>query len=386
MNINEINSLLSKFDTNPNVTNIDSETAQIYKDLTRQIFSRQHYIVHKYNKAGYQRDNIDVKRLDVRRLEAKDVPLIRIVRDIVIILSPKKINKIGPHEELTNKIASLEQLKSNRIQNDPLNSYCSALIDGCISSLKEKEKGVLEKKLPTKLSDEQYSNLREQGKQLDTFFSDFDKYLAISKEKKNPHKEFARVWTLTINKCFIPTSKKMRAASIGSLEKSVPNLPEGLGTETSNIVKANLNFMLAVSILANEMNRSSPNVNEIQRAKELLKASKEFSIPASIIAKYDFNEWKNLSVSSKDMKKGYKEMLKAIDDAGCAEFVSKKDLKDVFKMTSREAVKKDKAIHNLKTAAAVLSLPIVWTATVATCAVGLAAAVITWPYWYKEHN
>lgn len=84
--------------------------------------------------------NILLQKPETNRLEHKNLPLIAVGRDVAKILhSP--INKIGPHAEVTNKIANLEKLKTTDLGNQSFNLYCTTLIKECISTLKEKRKG-----------------------------------------------------------------------------------------------------------------------------------------------------------------------------------------------------------------------------------------------------
>lgn len=194
------------------------------------------------------------------------------------------------------------------------------------------------------------------------------------------------MWTLAISKTFPNTSKHKRELRIERLRESQKALAEALGPESFETVQANLNFMLAMGILAKELKRSSPNAEEISKAQNLIKESAKFSEPAKIASKMDFNDWKNFSLTPKERKERYHEVLAAIKEAGCEEIVAKRDIKEVFRMTSPETVKKDKAIHILKITAAVLSLPIVWSATLAAALAVLAGLIITWPIWSPNRD
>lgn len=61
------------------------------------------------------------------------------------------------------------------------------------------------------------------------------------------------------------------------------------------------------------------------------------------------------------MKISYKELCAAIKKAGCEEFVTKRDVKEVFKMLSPKAINKEKISHYFATICAIISLPLAWT-------------------------
>lgn len=372
--INVDNSFNKKF-------NVDRYALQTYDTITELIFS----------------DRIETtqpRRImsPLPRLAEEEKPLINIVNEIAGILYSSKSTKKGnskkvEHAELTAKIKDLEKLQADKIDtqsftdNETVNGYCSILINECISSLKEKEKGKIEKNISSesfkklgvngKLTDEQYKLLREESNQLDKFFNNFEKFLGTSKKSENFFEQFHHVWTLTLdrfqidrpNSLFLYNPKRDRAARIKTLEKSALNLPKGLAEtpEAYNAVKANLNCMLAIAILAKEMDRGSPKKEAIDKAKQLLEESKEFSKPAELLLKTDFSNFKTFKPDPKEMKIRCKEILTAIQEAGCEKLVSKRDLKEVFKMIDPKAMKKDRIFHILKTIAAVLLLPIVWT-------------------------
>lgn len=367
-----ISNLLVNVDNNFNKKHkTDDYHLQIFDKVTELIF-KDHYIGPK----PYP------MQLPLPRLTPEDTPLIKIVNQIADILYRSQEDSIGLHAGFTDKIKGLEKLQSDKINtksftsNEMVNDYCTVLIKECISSLKNEEKGVIERTISAKnlktlgvkgnLSKEQYQLLRSEGALLDKFFENIEPFLKTSKKGEGFFEQFMHVWTLTLTPQ-MKINKKDRATRIKSLEECAANLPKGLAanTEAYNALKANLNFMLAAGILAKETKSSSPKQAEINRARQILEECKEFSKPAEILLKTDFNTLKTFKPDPKEMKLRRRELQAAIKEAGCEDLVSKRDLKEVFKMTDPALMKKDQMIRALKTIAAILTFPIVWTALIA---------------------
>lgn len=146
--------------------------------------------------------------------------------------------------------------------------------------------------------------------------------------------------------------------------------------KSSNSLKAELNVILGIAILAKEMKSKKSNPSNIEKAKQLFEDSKDFSKPAEILTKIDLANWKQLDPDSLEMKSNYKELKQAILAAGNEELISKRDLKELFKMINPEVRKKEQIFKALKTAAAVLTLPIVWTLALAAALVALILATL----------
>lgn len=178
--------------------------------------------------------------------------------------------------------------------------YCGCLIDKCISSIKERGYKKFDKKFSLlkgpKLTVEQFEKLVTQGELLDKFFDSFDKYSKLSKDKKDPNKQLFSVWTLGLDKCFTTSSKQKREDRIGELQGLHDTIDKLGEPEIFNALKATLNFTLAMAILAKEMKRASPNKNEMNRSRAILKESAKFLEPAKIALKYDFINYKNFSL------------------------------------------------------------------------------------------
>lgn len=381
MSINDITESLYRINKQKNLENQGKfYIYKSYTDITKGIFDQ------------CKAPGVKLISLDVAQVSPKDEPLIKLAHDVAKILYQKK----DSHAAIASQITALEKMRDKRSieGNEDLAEYCKILIDECISSLQKIDQSEITKKMsklkleklankePSELTEEQYKQLKEKGAQLDKFFSSFEKFLSKPKEGKKFYEEFTHVWTLSLNKCF-SNPKRERESRIAALEQSTKNLPEALvaDTEIFHATKANLNFMLAVAILAKEMKRSSPNLSEIATAQNLLTQSAQFSEPAKIASQFNFNDWKNFSYSSEEMQKSYKEMKSAIKNAGCEEFISKRDLKEVFKRLSPEAVTKAKAIHILKTIAAILALPIAWSVSLALALAALILLIATYPIW-----
>lgn len=334
-----------------------------YVDLTKTIFNNQHL------PAGNHGKIINAKLLP------KDEPMIGIVDEVAKIMNKKNVG----HSVIADKINKLQVLKQTLNTTNMDEQYCDLLIDECISTMKQEGIKSLKDKGPlkgTKLTEEQYEKLLKQDEKLDQFFASFEAFSSQPKDKKNPFKEFIRVWTLSLDKCFVPSSKQKRNDRIEALQKNVKDLENVETPEILNPVKANLNFTLAMAMLAKEMKRSSPNLEEINKAKELLQSSAEFLEPAKIALKYNFIDKKNFNLSNEERKAAYEELYSLIKEAGCEEIVTKRDLKEVFKMMSPETIKKDKAIRDLKITSAVLTLPIAWTLTAVVAVIGTALAFL----------
>lgn len=258
------------------------------------------------------------------------------------------------------------------------------------SSIQKKELEDLIKSLTLKseqqpLSDDQYQNLTQNLEKLDNFFTNFEQFSKIPNKVKLEDGEIFRsrlmsIWTLS----FPVTSrqkrlKQIRESRIETLNAiNATELPKGL-TENLDVVKANLNFILAMTMLSKELNASSPNKKTIANAYELLNKSAPYSKPAEIASKLNFNDWKKLSLDQKQIKQAHEDILNAIKEGGYEQFVSKKDVDDVFKMLKDpKARTKGEIIKCLKTIAAVLTLPLAWTAVALAFAV-VCSGIIT-PY------
>lgn len=360
-------------------------TYQVYTEVTQTIFDQ-----HAKNVLDDK-----LKPNITKQLSASDEPMIEIAHAVAKILYNKK--EKGPHADLANKITALKDLrgKMQTQGNVELTDYCATLIDECILTLKKIDQSEITKKTtslklkelfkkePAKLSDADYEQLWEKSEQLDKFFSSFEKYSKNQPKEKKFYEEFVRVWTLSLNKCFHSNPKKERKSRIAALKESTANLPEAFAADkaTFNSAKANLNFILAFAILAKELKKSSPSETEIAKAKQLLEESAPFSEPARMASQFDFKDWKNFKLKPKEMEASYKEMRGLIKAAGCEKFISKRDLKEVFTNLSPEAVTKAKTIHILKTIAGILTLPIIWSATLALALAFLIVAILTYPVW-----
>ena len=230
------------------------------------------------------------------------------------------------------------------------------------------------------LSDDQYQTLTQNLEELDSFFTNFEQFSQVPKkvrlEENEYHNQFLNVWTLwTLNFPSISRQKRLeqireeRITSINAIA-----LPKGL-TENLNTVKASLNFILAMTMLAKELNAASPDKEAIANAHELIRESAPYSEPAKLASQFNFNEWKNLNMDKKQIEQVHKDLLNEIKKSGCENFVSKKDLNDVFKiLKDPKARSKEKIFKYLKTIAAVLTLPIAWTTLMIT-------AIATLPLW-----
>lgn len=367
MHINAINSLNTK-NIEINAENHPKFYAyKAYGDLTEKIFNIQKSTPGK---------SVSMKG----SIAPKDEPFIDIVNQIAKVLFQIKSKETGIHSHFANLVNDLQNIKKTLHHKDRLyEEYTENLIDACISEIKKEGVDAFEKKSfeLIKLPEDQYENLLKQGEQLDKFFKTFEKFSTSNKIDEDPFKEFIRVWTLCIDKLFTSSSKK-RTKRMMHLQKS-KNQMEGLeSNQTLETVKAHLNFMLAMTLLAQELKKSSPNQEEITKARELLKESAPYSEPAKIALNYDFG---NAKLKPKEMKKEYKKLEEAIQASGCEKFieqyVGKKDLKDLFKMMSPKTMKKEKVIHALKIIAAIITLPIAWTAALIMAILGILWAILT---------
>lgn len=171
-------------------------------------------------------------------------------------------------------------------------------------------------------------------------------------------------------------------------------LPKEL-TENLDPIKASLNFILAMAMLAKELNRSSPDEDIIKNAYELLKKSAEFSIPAEIASNLSLDDWKKLSLNKETLEKTHQAILNEIKEGGFEQFVSKKDINDVFKILKDPNARiKGKIIKCLKIIAAILTSPIAFSISmvIALSALIFIATVPLWMgisyliYKWREHE
>lgn len=338
------------------------------------------------------------------RISQEDKPIIEIVKQVAGIVWS---SKAGAKEELRmtfdKRIDTLEALKSDIntksfTNNEKVNDYCNILIDEFISWLKNHEISSIENKVSShslsklgaskKITPEQRQLLREEKEQFDLFFDSFDKYLSSTLTRSRNENiqvddsegifdQFILVWTAAISR-FWDNPKKQRKERIKALDEVISNLPKGI-TENPEIqekLKANLNFMLALALLAKEGKSKSPKEEKIEQAKLLLEDCKKHLKPAELLLQTNFKEFKTFNPDPEEMKLHCNNILAAIEEAGCKDLVSKRDLNDVFKMMNPAELKKEDLIRNLKTIAAVLSLPIVWSAAIILTIAALALAAV----------
>jgi hypothetical protein len=342
------------------------------------------------------KNTLNGKHLDVEviRLLKVDPPehllIVSTAKKIAGIVFWKKCNE-KEHAAKAIKIQALEKLLSemdntnseSKVVGESCKEYCKILITEWITQIKKNEIAKVEKKISTtglnlqelssaQLTEEQYESVLKQGVKLDEFFDNLGRTLLNvppQKIKKSlwdryTYSEFNRIWSLGLydyGKRKRDEKKQRMSARIEALNTSVTHSP-------TDLVKANLQFILAISIFANELKKASPNKLEIEKANQLLQESKQFSKPAEIASKFNFNDWEALHMNKTELNEAHHEILEAIQAAGCEKFVSKKDLDDVFKViTTPPKIRKQKeTLKTLRTIAALLTLPIAWTVGLVT--------------------